>query len=80
MDKLYVVMPTYNEEENIIEVVKEWYPILSGKDEGSRMVIADGGSKDRTLEILYELQKDYPKLEVFSKPNTDHGDEINISL
>lgn len=76
MDKLYVVMPTYNEEENIIEVVKEWYPILSGKDEGSRMVIADGGSKDRTLEILYELQKDYPKLEVFSKPNTDHGTKL----
>ena len=76
MDKLYIVMPAYNEETNIVEVVKEWYPILEGKSEDSRMVIADGGSKDNTLQILYDLQKDYPKLEVFSKPGTDHGTKL----
>lgn len=76
MDKLYIVMPAYNEEANIVEVVKEWYPVLEGKDEESKMVIADGGSKDKTLEILYELQKSYPKLEVFSKPGTDHGTKL----
>ena len=69
-------MPAYNEETNIVEVVKEWYPILEGKSEDSRMVIADGGSKDNTLQILYDLQKDYPKLEVFSKPGTDHGTKL----
>lgn len=76
MDKLYVVMPAYNEEANIVDVVKEWYPVLEGKDEGSRLVIADGGSKDNTLNILYDLQKDYSKLEVFSKPDTDHGTKL----
>lgn len=76
MDKLYIVMPAYNEAENITEVVKEWYPVLEGKDEDSRMVIADGGSKDDTLDILYGLQKEYPKLEVFSKPGTDHGTKL----
>ena len=76
MDKLYIVMPAYNEEANIVDVVKEWYPILEGKSEDSRMVIADGGSKDNTLQILYDLQKDYPKLEVFSKPGTDHGTKL----
>ncbi len=76
MDKLYIVMPAYNEEANIIDVVKEWYPVLEGKDEESRMVIADGGSKDNTLKILYNLQKQYPKLEVFSKPGTDHGTKL----
>ena len=55
MDKLYIVMPAYNEEANIIDVVKEWYPILEGKNEESRLVIADGGSKDNTLNILYDL-------------------------
>ena len=76
MDKLYIVMPAYNEEANIVDVVKEWYPILEGKSEESRMVIADGGSKDNTLTILYDLQKQYPKLEVFSKPDTDHGTKL----
>uniref|UniRef100_UPI0040575EB6 glycosyltransferase family 2 protein n=1 Tax=Acetatifactor sp. TaxID=1872090 RepID=UPI0040575EB6 len=76
MDKLYIVMPAYNEEANIVDVVKEWYPVLEGKDEKSRLVIADGGSKDNTLNILYDLQKEYPKLEVFSKPGTDHGTKL----
>ena len=76
MDKLYIVLPAYNEAENIKEVVKEWYPVLEGKSEDSRMVIADGGSKDNTLDILYGLQKEYPKLEVFSKPGTDHGTKL----
>lgn len=76
MDKLFIVMPAYNEEANIEEVVKEWYPVLNGKNEDSRLVVADGGSRDRTLEILHNLQKSYPKLEVFSKPGTDHGTKV----
>lgn len=76
MDKLFIVMPAYNEEANIVDVVKEWYPILDGKDEESRLIVADGGSKDRTLEILYDLQKEYPQMEVFSNPGTDHGTKL----
>lgn len=75
-DKLYIVMPAYNEEANIKNVVKEWYPMLENGSEESRIVIADGGSKDKTLNILYELQKEYPKLEVISKPKTDHGTKV----
>ena len=48
MDSLYIVMPAYNEEENIEGVIKQWYPILEGKSDDSRIVIADSGSKDRT--------------------------------
>ena len=32
-DTLYIVMPTYNEEANIRNVVEEWYPILEKGDE-----------------------------------------------
>lgn len=76
MEKLFVVLPAYNEMENIAEVVREWYPVLEGKSNDSRMVIADGGSTDSTLDILYGLQKKFPKLEVFLKPDTDHGTKL----
>ena len=45
MEKLYIVMPAYNEEENIATVVNQWYPILQEKDTESRLVIADSGSR-----------------------------------
>lgn len=28
MDKIYFVLPAYNEEENIAEVIRQWYPIV----------------------------------------------------
>lgn len=76
MDTLYIVMPAYNEAENIADVVNQWYPKLEGKSDDSRLVIADGGSKDNTFEILMSLEDKYPKLEVFSKPGTDHGTKV----
>lgn len=75
-DTLYIVMPTYNEEANIRNVVEEWYPILENGDEESRLVVSDGGSNDKTLEILNELKKEYPKLVVIPKPGTDHGTKV----
>ena len=75
-ETLYIVMPAYNEEANIRSVVSEWYPILENASEDSRLVISDGGSKDHTLDILYELQREYPKLEVLPRPGTDHGTKV----
>lgn len=76
MSKLFIVLPAYNEEANIASVVSEWYPHLANASEDSKMVIADGGSTDNTLKILYELQTQYPKLEIFVKPGTDHGTKL----
>lgn len=75
-DTLYIVMPAYNEEANIKKVVAEWYPMLAKGNADSKMVIADGGSKDHTLDILYGLQEKYPNLIVLSEPDTDHGTKV----
>ncbi len=76
MDSLYIVMPAYNEEENIENVISKWYPLLSGKAENSRLVIADSGSSDRTHEILTELRSTYPKLEILTDCDRYHGPKV----
>ena len=57
-DKLYIVIPAYNESENIARTVEEWYPVVDkfGDDE-SRLVIINDGSKDNTYDILKKLEK-----------------------
>ena len=76
MDILYIVMPAYNEEDNIIDVVTSWYPVLEGKDPASRIVVADSGSQDRTHDLLEDYKKDHPQLEVLSNTGKQHGPKV----
>ena len=72
-DSLYIVMPAYNEEANIEEVVREWYPVVEKTGPESRLVIVNDGSKDHTYDKLLELAKEYPQLVPVTKPNSGHG-------
>lgn len=77
MNSIYLVMPAYNEEANIEDVIRTWYPILEGKSEKSRLIIADTGSNDRTHEIIELLRENgYPKLESYSTPMKQHGPKL----
>lgn len=77
MEKLYIVMPAYNEEENVRSVVEQWYPLLKGKDKDSRLVIADSGSTDKTHEFLENLQENgYEQLEILSNTGKQHGPKV----
>ena len=75
MDSLYIVMPAYNEAENLPEVVREWYPVIETyHGEGrSRLVIVNDGSRDDTLVVLQKLAATHPKLVVLDKENSGHG-------
>ena len=72
-DNLYIVMPAYNEEANIENVVKQWYPVIEKIGGESRLVIFNDGSKDQTGEKLKELEKKYPCLIGVNKKNEGHG-------
>jgi glycosyltransferase involved in cell wall biosynthesis len=76
MDSLFIVMPAYNEEDNIEAVVRQWYPILKGKGQGSKLVVADSGSNDKTHEILVGLQKEFPKLDILVDSDRQHGPKV----
>mgnify|MGYP002626188666 CR=1 FL=1 len=76
MNILYIVMPAYNERENIEYVIETWYPILKNKDIKSKLIIADSGSNDNTHEILLELQKKFPRIEILSNTGKTHGEKV----
>ena len=59
MDNLYIVIPAYNESDNIEKTTQEWYSIVekhnwNGK---SRLIIIDDGSKDHTYDCLLYTSK-----------------------
>ena len=78
MDKLYIVIPAYNESENLENLIKDWYPVIekhSGDGE-SRMLVVNDGSKDNTYELLQEYAKTRPLLKPMTKPNGGHGSTV----
>ena len=72
-DNLYIVMPAYNEEENIESVVKEWHEVVEKIGNDSKLVVVNDGSKDNTYKKLCELKEKYPCLEPVTKENSGHG-------
>lgn len=78
MDSLYIVIPAYNEADNIKSVIDDWYPIVEkyNGDGKSRLVIVNDGSKDATYDILCRCAKDKPLLCPLDKENGGHGDTV----
>lgn len=75
MEKLYIVMPAYNEQDNIRQVIESWYPVIEkhNGDGESRLVIINDGSKDNTYQIMQACKEQYPLFEPLTKPNGGHG-------
>ena len=75
-ETIYFVLPAYNEEANIEDVVSQWHPVCEQINEGgetAKLIIANDGSKDNTYAIMRQLQAKYPLLEPLDKPNSGHG-------
>ncbi len=72
---LTIVMPAYNEEGCIREVVDQWVTFLRTRFPGetTRLIVVNDGSKDNTQAILDEIKPNYPELVPFHKPNGGHG-------
>jgi len=79
MDKLYIVMPAYNEESAIAKVVDEWHAIVESVGNGSKLVIFNDGSKDNTLSVLENIKNKYSNLIVINKENTGHGTTCTLA-
>lgn len=78
MDTLYIIIPAYNEEENIRQVIEDWYPVIEKHhaNQQSRLVIIDDGSKDNTYKIVKDCASSRPLLQAITKKNSGHGPTI----
>lgn len=72
-EKLYIVMPAYNERDSITGVIEQWMPILRLSGKNSRLVVVNDGSIDDTLTICQTLAKEHIQLVVLDKANGGHG-------
>ena len=62
--KISVVIPIYNEEENLTLLYEELTEVLTSLDRAYEILFVDDGSRDRTLEIAAELAANDPALRV----------------
>jgi dolichol-phosphate mannosyltransferase len=72
-ERVYVVMPIYNEQASIGAVVREWKECLSAAAPDHRILILNDGSKDNTAQVLADIAAAVPGVEVINKANSGHG-------
>lgn len=78
MDDLYIVIPAYNEEDNIENTIQQWYPIIERYNNStkSQLVIIDDGSTDDTYHIIKKMAKNRPYLVALTKENGGHSSAV----
>lgn len=62
--KISVVIPVYNEEENIEPLLDELFPILTTIGPGFEVICVDDASTDQSFSVLQEQKKKYSELRV----------------
>lgn len=72
-EALYVVVPVYNEEACIADVIRDWTAVLGAAGVPHRVLVLNDGSRDKTREIAAQLALENPCIEVVDKPNSGHG-------
>ncbi len=77
MASLSIIVPCFNEEENIESFLSDWYSELSLKIDDFEIIIIDDCSTDSSPQILKELVDEYPKLIVLrNEENKKYGHTI----
>lgn len=61
--KSIIIVPTYNEKENIAEIV----PAIFEKTPQSHILVVDDNSPDGTAEVVHQMQKQFPNLHILSR-------------
>ena len=60
VSRIIVVLPAYNEEANIGNLLRRIFESLTDEHMGFSIIVVDDGSSDRTQQILEEYGRDFP--------------------
>ncbi|HEY4207504.1 MAG TPA: glycosyltransferase family 2 protein [Puia sp.] len=73
---LVIVIPVYNEEDNIAALLGDWKDLLDSIHAPYKIILIDDGSTDNSLSLLKTLQAKNPAFDVYTQPNAGHGPAI----
>jgi len=76
--KISVIIPAYNEEENIFRTIDETKKVLENMNYDYEIIVVDDGSTDKTSEIVknnFNFEKDKVRVETY-KPNAGKGNAV----
>lgn len=76
LSSLSIILPCYNEEENVEKVIRAADYICKKVAEDYEILIINDGSKDKTEEIATSLTGEFPNLVVISQINKGYGGAI----
>lgn len=62
--EISIVVPVFNEEDNLDHLFERLFPVLDGLDSTFEVIAIDDGSSDRSLEILERQKSARPELEI----------------
>lgn len=71
-DKFFIIIPCYNEQDNIVNVIADYHKIISEFENG-RVLLINDGSKDHSEAVIKENIKNRTQLELINKANSGHG-------
>ncbi|MBN2108455.1 MAG: glycosyltransferase family 2 protein [Deltaproteobacteria bacterium] len=74
--ELTVVVPAYNEEACIREVLLGWIKELKKRHINFQIIVLNDGSQDQTGKILSSMSVEFPEIVFINKSNAGHGPTI----
>jgi len=72
MYDLSVIIPTFNEEENILNIIGEVDAVLKKRNINGEILVVDDNSQDRTIALVQELHTKYENVNILVRMD-DHG-------
>lgn len=73
---LAVVIPVYNEADNLTALLRDWQPVFAATGAPYTIYLIDDGSTDGSLALLKKFAAGDAHLSVHTQPNSGHGPAI----
>jgi glycosyltransferase involved in cell wall biosynthesis len=75
-----IVIPVYNEEPILHAAVVDLRELLSPVGWNYEIILAENGSRDRTVEIAQQLAQKYPEVRVISAGEPNYGKALRLGI